>query len=169
MVRKPKLYRYEFPLGGKPFEGLASVTEELKQRILDIDKRLELHEWPNSEDKVVCYLSKGQGGIHSPGDLLVEQFPLYLYGKATLPGDWLIDCLRQCDQWEKYKSREKATREQVKLYSEADVRRAEKYEQQISELSRNAARDVVRYGVHGKKHFDYSDKNIRRGRNRARS
>jgi hypothetical protein len=146
--------RRDIPDGSKPFTGLASVSKTLKQRILDIDRNLELHAFHPVGKKpyVVMFMAKKESVLR-PTDRLVEQFELYKDAVPALPGDWLIDCLNECDMWKRLKTPEKATKKQVELYSQADQRRAEKYQKQITEASQYTARQVSRYVGRGRKHF----------------
>lgn len=131
------VYRKDLPNGGVPFTGQAAVSQELKRQILEIDKDLELHA---SGRRVFMYRRTRSSGSISPMDRLVEQFEL-----KWPPGGWLVRCLQECDQWNKYKTPERATKKQVQLYSEADARRAARYDAVIREMSEQAGRDVAKF------------------------
>lgn len=86
--------------GGTPWTGSAAISDDLKRRILEIDDRLELH---HIGALVHCYRVTAAA-------ILVHQFVL-----KWPPGDWLIDCLRCCDQW-KRSTPAVAAKKQLKLY-----------------------------------------------------
>lgn len=85
-----KVRRGEMRGGGQAFTGLASIDKGLRERIKQYDKDLELHQIGRQVHayRVILY------GATASDDQLFHQFVL-----KHAPGEWLIECLNQSDQW----------------------------------------------------------------------
>lgn len=127
--------RSAFPNGGLPFTGKASISEDLKRSILDIESRLELHQFG---EHVIAYMRNRKQDNYSNDDVLHFQFIL-----KYPPGDWLIACLRECDQWAK--SPDDGVEKQLKLYDNNDLRREEIRQKEMSDMREQMRSDLYTY------------------------
>jgi len=124
--------------GGHPFAGMATVSNELKRRILEYDDKLELHQIDNF---VHMYrVSKKRSGND---DVLVHQFVL-----KYPPGDWIMDCLHKCDVWKTSLTPEIAAKKQLKIYKnpgevEYEIARA-KFKDAIESTAKDLDDKVLR-------------------------
>lgn len=122
--------------GGTAFTGRASISESLRTRIRQKDALLELHDLGPAG--VHAYRVKTYGGAPSE-DFLIWQFRL-----KYEPGEWIMECLNECDVWSRHGSIERATRKSLESYEDfGDVAERDAL-LKVSEISEAMAPDLIR-------------------------
>lgn len=134
---RSRIHRGKMNRGGQAFTGQASISKSLKDRIQQHDKHLELHHF--GDDRVHMYRIKTYGASPS-SDLLIHQFVL-----KYPPGEWLMDCLYECDKWTQYGSIERATRKQMEEYEDVSAVAEREAMLRVSEVSEALAPDLIKY------------------------
>lgn len=137
-----KASRGKFENGGLAFTGQASITDDLKKRILEIDDKLELHDIGKG---VHMYRILSYGAAKSD-DVLFHQFQL-----KWPPGEWIIRCLHECDTWRKHGSGKRAAKAILREIENEEEAYERERNLRTSELSTQLAKDLLTYGVRGKK------------------
>jgi hypothetical protein len=130
--------------GGQPFTGLASIPKDLLDRVLQIDHTLELIQIGGT---VHCY-RRTKPAVTTSDDILVHQFQL-----KYPPGEWLIECLHTCDTWKRFGSREKASREVMKMFKDPGEVAERDAMLRVSEISESLAPEITRRVDRGYKVF----------------
>jgi len=138
-----RIHRGQMPHGGIAFSGRASISKNLAHRLNSMDSCFELHHL--GDHRVHAYRVKSYG-VTPSGDFLTHQFVL-----KYPPGEWLIECLQECDAWKKYGDPRKAAKGLLESCEDAGEVHERNTRLRVSEITESLAPELISRIVRGRR------------------